>query len=237
MTAPAPSPRSRVRRAPKRAVYDRAAVHAILDEAPVCHLGFTDAEGQPYVIPTIHARIGDELLLHGSSASRAFRTGAGGAPVCVTVTIVDGMVLARSAFHHSMNYRSAVVLGTARTVEGDAAKTAALEAFTEKLVPGRWPEVRWPTRQELKGTMVLSLPLDEASAKVRAGGPVDDAEDYALDVWAGVVPLSLAAGAPIPDSDGWAGPVPDHVRTYTAAHAPPPASPRAAGGDGLRIEP
>ncbi len=222
----APSPRTRVRRAPKRAVYEQDAIHAILDEAPICHLGFTDAEGQPFVVPTIHARVGDELLLHGSAASRAFRTGASGAPVCVTVTIVDGMVLARSAFNHSMNYRSAVVLGSARVVAGEEAKLAALEAFTEKLVPGRWPHVRRPTRQELKGTMVLSLPLDEASAKMRTGGPVEAPEDYALDVWAGVVPLSLAAGEPIADTDGDA---PPHVRSLVARHR--------GVGDGLRIEP
>ncbi len=213
--------RSRVRRAPARADYDRDVIHAILDEAPICHLGFTDESGQPYVIPTIHARRGNELLLHGSSASRAFRTGASGAPVCVTATIVDGMVLARSAFHHSMNYRSVVVLGTATLVED---KTAALEAFTEKLVPGRWPEVRWPTRQELKGTLVLSVPIEEASAKVRTGGPVDDEEDHALDVWAGVVPLTLSAGDPIADTEGDA---PPHVRSFVARH-------RADGG--LRVD-
>lgn len=204
--------RTRVRRAPKRASYDRDVVHAILDEAPICHLGFTDAEGQPYVIPTLHARRGDELLLHGSSASRAFRTGAGGAPVCVTVTIVDGMVLARSAFHHSMNYRSVVVLGTATPVQD---KTAALEAFTEKLVPGRWPAVRPPSRQELKGTMVLSVPIEEASAKVRTGGPVDEDEDLASDVWAGVIPLAVTAGDPIADSEGDA---PSHVRAFVGRH-------------------
>ena len=222
-----------MRRAPKRAAYDRATIDAILDEAPICHLGFADDAGQPYVIPTLHARRGDELLLHGSTASRAFRTLASGAPVCVTTTLVDGMVLARSAFHHSMNYRSVVLLGSARPVEGDAAKTAALEAFTEKLIPGRWPHVRRPTRQELKGTMVLAMPIDEASAKVRAGGPVDDEEDYALDVWAGVVPLSLTAGAPIPDSDGA---IPEHVQTYTAAHAAGPGDVRGGGADGMRVD-
>jgi nitroimidazol reductase NimA-like FMN-containing flavoprotein (pyridoxamine 5'-phosphate oxidase superfamily) len=222
MTVPAQnSSRTRVRRVPKRGAYDRATIDAILDEAPVCHMGFTDGEGQPYVIPTLHARRGDELLLHGSSASRAFRTLAGGAPVCVTATLLDGAVLARSAFHHSMNYRSVVVLGRARGLETDEEKTAALEAFTEKLVPGRWPEIRWPSRQELKGTMVLALPLDEASAKLRTGGPVDEPEDYAMDVWAGVIPLSLTASAPIPDGDAPAPP--EHVRAYAARHAPPAA--------------
>jgi nitroimidazol reductase NimA-like FMN-containing flavoprotein (pyridoxamine 5'-phosphate oxidase superfamily) len=208
--------RTRVRRNPKRGAYDRATIDAILDEAPICHVGIVGDAGQPFVLPTLHARRGDELLLHGSAASRLFRTAGAGVPVCVTATIIDGMVLARSAFHHSMNYRSVVLLGTAIRIDGDAAKTAALEAFTEKLVPGRWPEVRWPTRQELKGTHVLSIPIEEASAKVRAGGPVDDDEDYALPVWAGVVPLRLASDTPIPDTDG---PLPEHVRAYTRRHA------------------
>ena len=207
--------RTRVRRNPSRGTHDRAVIDAVLDEAPICHLGIVD-DGQPFVLPTIHARVGDELLLHGSAAGRAMRALAAGAPVCVTVTLVDGLVLARSAFHHSMNYRSVVLLGTATVVEGDEAKTAALEAFTEKLVPGRWPEVRWPSRQELKGTVVLSMPIDEGSAKVRTGPPVDDDEDYELDVWAGVVPLTTTPGEPIPDTD--ALPVPKHVRAYSARH-------------------
>lgn len=206
--------RTRVKRAPLRATYDRAVIDEVLDEAPICHLGFVHND-HPFVIPTIHARVGDDLLLHGSTASRAYRTLASGAPVCVTVTLVDGLVLARSAFHHSMNYRSVVLLGTARPVETDAAKTAALEAFTEKLLPGRWEHTRWPTRQELKGTTVLTLPIDEGSAKVRTGGPVDDDEDYALPHWAGVIPLTVERGAPIPDSDG---PVPQHVRAYAGPH-------------------
>ena len=216
-TAKPPSQRVRVRRSAKRADYDRATIDAVLDEALVCHLGFVH-EGQPFVIPTLHARVGDEVLIHGSSASRAFRTLAAGAPVCLTVTLVDGLVLARSAFHHSMNYRSAVLLGTARLVEGVEEKTAALEAFTEKLVPGRWDAVRGPTRQELKGTKVLAMPIDEASAKVRTGPPVDDDEDYGLDAWAGVVPLALTPGALEPDPqlrDGIA--VPEHVRSLVDA--------------------
>lgn len=198
MTATAPSERSRVRRAPKRADYDRETIHAILDEALVAHLGFV-ADGQPYVIPTLHARVGDEVLIHGSAASRMIRALGSGVPACLTVTLIDGLVLARSAFHHSMNYRSVVVLGEARFVEGDAEREAALAAFTDRLVPGRWDEVRTPSRQELKGTRVLALPLTEASAKLRGGGPVDDDEDYALDVWAGVVPLRVVPGAPVPD--------------------------------------
>lgn len=194
----APSERTRVRRAPARAVYDRDAIHAILDEAQVAHLGFA-VDGQPYVIPTLHARVGDVVYVHGSTASRAIRAVQGGAPMCLTVTLVDGLVLARSAFHHSMNYRSVVVLGEAHAVEGREDKLRALEAFTDGLIPGRWAEVRQPTEQELKGTQILALALDEASAKMRVGGPVDDDEDYALDVWAGVLPLALRAGALEPD--------------------------------------
>jgi hypothetical protein len=193
------TPRSRVRRAPKRAVYDRATVHAILDEALVCHLAFVD-DGQPYCIPTLHGRDGDTVYVHGSSASRMVRTLAAGAPASLTVTLVDGVVLARSAFHHSMNYRSAVLLGTLRLVDDPAEKARALEAFTEQLVPGRWDEVREPSRKELKATAVLAMAIDEASAKVRTGGPVDDDEDMALPVWAGVVPVALTPGAPQPDA-------------------------------------
>jgi nitroimidazol reductase NimA-like FMN-containing flavoprotein (pyridoxamine 5'-phosphate oxidase superfamily) len=198
MASSAPSERARVRRAPSRADYDRATIEAILDEALVAHLGFT-VDGQPYVIPTLHARAGDEVYLHGSAASRMVTLLGAGIPVCLTVTLIDGLVLARSAFHHSMNYRSVVVLGRARLVEGPEERAAALEAFTERLVPGRWAEVRPPSRQELKGTRVLALSLEESSAKLRTGGPVDDAEDYGSDAWAGTVPLRLAPGAIEPD--------------------------------------
>jgi nitroimidazol reductase NimA-like FMN-containing flavoprotein (pyridoxamine 5'-phosphate oxidase superfamily) len=198
MATSAPSERARVRRTPSRADYDRATIDAILDEALVAHLGFA-VDGQPYVIPTLHARRGDEVYLHGSAASRMVKTLGAGIPVCLTVTLIDGLVLARSAFHHSMNYRSVVVLGRARMVEGVEEREAALEVFTERLVPGRWGEVRPPSPQELKGTRVLALSLDEASAKVRTGGPVDDKEDYASDAWAGTVPLRLAPGAIEPD--------------------------------------
>jgi nitroimidazol reductase NimA-like FMN-containing flavoprotein (pyridoxamine 5'-phosphate oxidase superfamily) len=192
------SPRSKVRRAPARAVYDRDVVDAILDEGLVAHLGFVD-DGQPYVIPTLQARIGDTVYIHGSSAGRLIRRLGSGIPACLTVTLVDGLVLARSAFHHSINYRSVVMLGTCTPVEGAQQRTAALEAFTERLVPGRWAEVRPPSAQELKGTRVLAMALDECSAKVRTGPPVDDDEDYALPVWAGVVPLQTVAGEPLPD--------------------------------------
>jgi uncharacterized protein len=194
----APSERSRVRRAPARADYDRETIDAILDEGMVAHLGFV-VDGQPFVIPTLHARVGDEVYVHGSSASRMVRMLGAGVPACLTVTLIDGLVLARSAFHHSMNYRSVVVLGEARCIEAEEEKEAALEVFTNKLIPGRWDEVRTPTRQELKGTQVLALPLNEASAKVRTGGPVDEPEDYALDIWAGVIPLALTLGAIEPD--------------------------------------
>lgn len=196
--AGAPSDRVRVRRAPARAAYDRATIDAILDEALVAHLGLA-IDGQPYVIPTLHARVGDTVYVHGSAASRTIRTLTAGARACLTVTLIDGMVLARSAFHHSLNYRSVVVLGEARPVTDADELLVALEAFTEKLVPGRWDEVRPPSAPELKGTRALALSLDEASAKVRSGPPADDREDHGLDVWAGVVPLALAAGAPVPD--------------------------------------
>jgi len=196
--ATAPSERTRVRRAPARASYERATIDAILDEALIAHLGFT-VDDQPYVMPTLQARVNDTVYVHGSAASRAIRTLSAGAPACLTVTLVDGLVLARSAFHHSMNYRSVVVLGTARLVCAPDELLLALEAFTERLVPGRWGEVRAPNLQELKGTRVLAMTLDEASAKVRRGPPVDDDEDYALDVWAGVIPLKLAAGPPVDD--------------------------------------
>ena len=190
--------RSTLRRLPKRASYERETVYRILDEGFVCHVGFV-VEGQPFVIPTGYARLGDVLYIHGARASRMLRELARGAEACVTVTLVDGLVLARSAFHHSINYRSVVVFGRASLVEDEAEKSEALRALTEHIVPGRWPDVRWPSEAELKATSVLRLPLAEASAKVRTGPPVDDEEDYALDVWAGVVPLRVEAGAPEPD--------------------------------------
>ncbi len=195
----APSSRTRVRRMPARADYERETIDAILDEALVAHLGFA-VEGEPYVIPTLHARVGDRVCFHGSSASRTVRALAAGASVCLTVTLLDGLVLARSAVHHSVNYRSVVVLGKAVPIEDQAEKMAAIEAFTERLIPGRWDEARPPTAKELKAIQVLALPLNEASAKVRSGGPVDDEEDYALDTWAGVIPLETVAGEPMPDA-------------------------------------
>src|SRR4051812_17941311 len=177
---------TRWRREPQRARYDRETVDAILDEALVCHLGFA-VDGQPYVIPTLHARVGDVVYVHGSAASRALRRLGSGAPGCLTATLLDGVVLARSVFHHSLNYRSVVVLGAMRVVEGRDERLRALQAFTERLVPGRWDAVRPPSAKELKGTSILAMAVDEASAKLRAGPPVDDEDDIGLAVWAGVV--------------------------------------------------
>jgi len=194
-----PTERTTVRRMPKRASYDRATVEAILDEGLFCHVGFV-IDGQPYVIPTIYAHVENRLYIHGSAASRMLQTLREGVPVCVTVTLLDGLVLARSAFHHSMNYRSVVVLGTAYEITDRQEKTAALKAIVEHVVPNRWEDVRWPNEQELKATLVLSLPLEEISAKVRTGPPLDDEEDYQLRCWAGEVPLRLMPQVPVPDS-------------------------------------
>ena len=190
--------RTTLKRLPKRGFYDRDVVYKILDEGFICHVSFA-VDGQPFVIPTGYARIDDQLFIHGSQVSRMLRTLASGIDVSVGVTLIDGLVLARSAFHHSVNYRSVVIFGRATIVEEREAKLAALFAFSEHVVPGRWNDVREPTEQELKATTVLSLPLEEVSAKVRTGPPIDDEEDYAMDVWAGVVPLELTAGAPISD--------------------------------------
>ncbi len=203
--------KTRVRRIPKRGHYDRETINAILDEGFICHVGFV-ADGQPFVIPTGYARVGNELYIHGSAASRMLRELSKGVEVCVTVTLLDGLVLARSAFHHSMNYRSVVILGRAELVTDADEKNKALKALTEHFVPGRWNDVRWPTELELKATGVLKLPITEASAKIRTGDPVDDNEDYSMEVWAGVIPLNLVAGEAIPDTklDEGIG-VPEHV--------------------------
>lgn len=194
----APSERTRVVREPQRAVYDRSEIYKILDEGFVCHVGFT-ADSQTYVIPTMFARVGEVIYFHGSAASRMLRNLSAGLPVCVTVTLADGLVLARSVFNHSMNYRSVVALGTAQLVEAPAEKFEALRAFTEKILPGRWNDARQPNEKELKATSILKLPLTEVSAKVRIGPVEDDADDYTLPVWAGIVPLRLVTEAPIRD--------------------------------------
>jgi nitroimidazol reductase NimA-like FMN-containing flavoprotein (pyridoxamine 5'-phosphate oxidase superfamily) len=194
----ATSDRTRIVREPQRAVYDRELIYEILDEGFVCHVGFT-ADGQTFVIPTMYARVGDALYFHGSAASRMLRGVSTGLHVCITVTLADGLVLARSVFNHSMNYRSAVALGSASIVDEADEKLDALRAFTEKILPGRWNDARQPNEKELKATSILRLPLTEISAKVRTGGVEDDADDYALPVWAGVVPLRLVADAPLRD--------------------------------------
>lgn len=207
--------KTRLRRIPKRGHFDRETLYAILDEAIICHVGFV-ADGQPYVIPTGYARVGDELFIHGSAASRMLRNLSAGVDVCVTVTILDGLVLARSAFHHSMNYRSVVILGKAKLVDDEQEKDAALIALSEHFIRGRWNEVRPPTALEMKATTVLSLPIDEASAKIRTGDPIDDDEDYDLDVWAGVIPFHTVTGDPIPDTklkDGIE--IPSYLKNYT----------------------
>jgi nitroimidazol reductase NimA-like FMN-containing flavoprotein (pyridoxamine 5'-phosphate oxidase superfamily) len=191
--------RTRVIRHAERGVYDREQIHAILDQGYVCHVGFA-VDGQPYVMPTGYGRSGDRIYIHGSAASRMLRSLAQGVAVCVTVTLVDGFVLARSAFRHSMNYRSVVILGTARLVTDPSEKREALRCFTNHVVADRWEEVRQPNETEMRSTSVLALPLDEASAKVRSGPPLDLEDDWPLPVWAGVVPVRTELGEPIPDS-------------------------------------
>ena len=194
-----PTQRTRVRRLPKRGAYDRATIDAILDEALVCHVGFV-LDGQPFVIPTLHARDRDRVLIHGSAASRMLRNLDAGVDVCVAVTLADQLVIARSAFHSSMNYRSVVLLGKARLIEEPKAKVEALRALVEHLIPGRWEDCRQPNARELKATWILEIPIDEASAKIRTGPPIDDDEDYALDFWAGVLPIAHGYGRPMRDA-------------------------------------
>ena len=208
------TPNTRLKRLPERGSFDRETIYAILDEGFVCHVGFV-MDGQPFVIPTAYGRVGDKLFIHGSAASRMQRSLSEGIRVCVTVTLVDGLVLARSAFHHSINYRSVVIFGTAVPVENPKEKMAALHAFTEHIVPQRWNDVRIPNEQELKATTVLCLPITEVSAKIRTGPPKDDEVDYDLPIWAGILPLQLAAGEPQADSEkSKTFPVPDYVLRY-----------------------
>jgi nitroimidazol reductase NimA-like FMN-containing flavoprotein (pyridoxamine 5'-phosphate oxidase superfamily) len=191
--------RTTLKRLPQRGSFERQQINEILDEGFICHVGFV-VNGQPFVIPTGYARVGETLIIHGSQASRMLRQLGQGIDVCVTVTLIDGLVLARSAFHHSMNYRSVVVFGRASVIEDRKEKMAALTALSEHMIPGRWDEVRGPNDRELQLTTVLAIPLSEASAKVRTGPPVDDEEDYELPVWAGVIPLQMVANEPIADA-------------------------------------
>lgn len=190
--------RNKVLRKPKRGQYERDDIYAIVDEGLVCHVAFVQ-DGQPFVIPTLHARDGDTLLLHGSSASRMIRHVAAGHPICATVTLIDGIVLARSIFNHSINYRSAVLFGTGALIDDAEEKMAALARFTERLMPGRWDDARLPNRKELKATSIVAVPIDTASAKVRTGAPSDEPEDVHLPIWAGVIPMRHAIDAPVPD--------------------------------------
>ncbi|MBZ5539419.1 MAG: pyridoxamine 5'-phosphate oxidase family protein [Acidobacteriia bacterium] len=209
-----PTARTKVRQKPQRGVYDRAVIESILDEAFVCQIGFV-LDGQPYVIPTNYVRVGDRLFLHGSTASRMFRALAGGAALCLSVTLIDGLVLAPSATGHSINYRSVVVLGKAEAIEDAQEKFEAMRAFVERVIPGRWESVRPPSEQELKGTMVLALPLTEVSAKVRTGPPLFLDEDAGWEPWTGVLPLKLAPGEAVPALHGKATiPLPDYLRNY-----------------------
>jgi nitroimidazol reductase NimA-like FMN-containing flavoprotein (pyridoxamine 5'-phosphate oxidase superfamily) len=192
------TPRNRVRRVSERANYEKAEIYRIIDEALYCHVGFEQG-GQPFIIPSIHARIGDAILLHGSKASRLIKHVSAGNAVCVAITEVQGLVLARSIYHHSMNYHSVTLFGRGISIEGDQAKLDALKAFSDNIVPGRWEEVRQPNRNELDETAVVNIPIDTAAAKVRTGPPGDEEEDYGLPIWAGVIPIHSGFGDPIPD--------------------------------------
>ena len=210
-----PTPRTRVIREHERGVYDRETVYKILDEGFICHVGFVQ-EGQPFVIPTGYGRHGDTLYIHGSAASRMLKEVNQGVPVCVTVTLLDGLVLARSIFNHSMNYRSVVILGRATIIDDPAEKLEALRQLSEHIIPGRWAESRQPNERELKATTILKLPIEEFSAKVRQGDVVDDAEDMMFPVWAGILPLPVIPGAPVPDQHlDPKIPVPDYVKNYS----------------------
>ena len=209
---PMPTPRTRVVREPDRGVYDRDTLNRILDEAFLCHIGFV-VDGQPYVIPTSYGRDGDVLYVHGSAASRMLRNLSQGIPVCITVTLLDGLVVARSVFNHSMNYRSVVILGTATLVDNPEEKLKALRALSEHILPHRWDDVRQPNEKELKATSVLRLPIEEFSAKVRTGPPIDDEPDYAFPTWAGVIPLEMQSGTPIRDQRCQRD-LPQYLRNY-----------------------
>jgi nitroimidazol reductase NimA-like FMN-containing flavoprotein (pyridoxamine 5'-phosphate oxidase superfamily) len=206
------STRTQVRRLPERGSYDRESIYRILDTGFLAHVGFS-VDDQPFVIPTLYGRVGDKLYLHGSAASRMLRELSNGVPACVNVTLADGLVLARSAFNHSMNYRSVVAFGVAKKIEDTEPKIEALRIISEHLMPGRWADARGPSEKELKATSVLEFSIDEASAKIRTGPPHDDDDDYGLPIWAGVMPLELKPAEPIPDSRNDA-PLPDYARRY-----------------------
>jgi nitroimidazol reductase NimA-like FMN-containing flavoprotein (pyridoxamine 5'-phosphate oxidase superfamily) len=206
--------RTRVQRLPERAAYDRVTIYGILDEALICHVGFAVGD-QPFVIPTIHARRGDSLLLHGAATSRMLTHIQASNPICVTVTLVDGLVVARGIFHNSMNYRSVVLFGCGRIIDDPEEKYRALHALTERIMPGRWDEARLPNRKELKATTIVEVPIESATAKLRTGPPKDDAEDYAMDVWAGVLPLTLRLLDPVDDPRLKSGVArPPYLKTY-----------------------
>jgi hypothetical protein len=208
------SPRTTLKRKPDRGSHDFDTIAAILDEAIYCHVGFAGDDGQPYVVPTAFGRDGRTLYIHGSAASRMLRTLSGGVPLCFTATIIDGLVIARSSFHNSINYRSVMVLGTASEVAAGDEKLHALRTITEHVIPGRWAEARPPTEQEMKASTVLRLPIEEASAKARTGGPLDESEDMDLPVWVGVLPLSIVAGTPVADPASCSDTVPRSAREY-----------------------
>jgi nitroimidazol reductase NimA-like FMN-containing flavoprotein (pyridoxamine 5'-phosphate oxidase superfamily) len=206
--------RNKVKRLPERGHYDAATIYPIVDAALICHVGFA-LDGQPYVIPTLHARRGDTILLHGAKGSRLLRHIQAGGEVCITVTLMDGIVLARSVFHHSINYRSAVLFGSGAVIDGDNERLEALEAFTERLIPGRWRDARQPSAIELKQTTIVAVPIESASAKIRTGPPGDEADDLDLPVWAGILPLRQSAGAPIADPQLKPGvELPGYIRSY-----------------------
>lgn len=215
MTQFKPSPKTRIHRLPKRGHYDKETIYAILDEALICHVGFVE-NGQPHVIPINFARVDDTIVLHGAKASRLLKHVDAGHPVCVEVTIVDGLVLARSVFHHSINYRSVVLFGTGYAIEDEAEKMSALQAVADHLIPGRWNEARLPNEKEMRSTRVVGIRIDEASAKVRVGPPLDEEDDYDLPVWAGVLPLQETPGSPIRDeAQSNDIPLPEYVAAYS----------------------
>jgi nitroimidazol reductase NimA-like FMN-containing flavoprotein (pyridoxamine 5'-phosphate oxidase superfamily) len=217
MTEYARTARNKVRRHPERGAYDSAAIDPIVDGALLCHVGFV-VEGQPFVIPTLHARDGDTILLHGAAGSRLLKHAATGAPLCITVTHLDGLVLARSVFNHSINYRSAVLFGVGQVVDDPAEKLDALLRFTERLLPGRWDDAREPTAKEIRATGVVAVTIESASAKVRGGPPIDDEEDLALPVWAGVLPVTERLGTPLPAPEhDFAPPLPEYLARFLTA--------------------